>query len=441
MKSVVIVGPDFTPSSYPPALRILFFARHLPTFGWWPTVITSDPRYYEWSIDPENERLLPEWLEVIRTPALPVRLTRKIGVGDIGIRTLWYHWQAVKRLCTSRRVDLVFIPVPPYVQAILGRLIYRSFGVPYVIDYIDPWVSDRWRKLPKEQRLPKRALAHRLSATLEPLALRYVGHIVGVSKGTTDGVIARYSWLTEADTTEIPYGGEPADFEYLRSNPRRNEVFNRRDGLLHVSYIGVCISPMQATILALFEAVRLGLKRAPGLFGRLRLHFVGTTYAPNANGLYQVLPLAREIGIENLVEERPHRVPYLDALQLLLDSHALLVIGSDEAHYTASKIGPYILARRPLLAIFHEASTVVRILNETGAGHVVTFNSQQAPGEKIEEISERLEEILSLPPDYQPSARREAFEPYMARAMAMRLADVFDKVSSKKSNMNGAPEV
>ncbi len=72
MRRVVIVGADFVPSSYPPALRIRFFAQHLPEFGWEPTVVTTDPRYYEWSVDVENERLLPGSLQVIRTPALPV---------------------------------------------------------------------------------------------------------------------------------------------------------------------------------------------------------------------------------------------------------------------------------------------------------------------------------------------------------------------------------
>jgi hypothetical protein len=43
---------------------------------------------------------------------------------------------------------------------------------------------------------------------------------------------------------------------------------------------------------AVFEAVKLGLQRRPELFNRLRLHFVGTTYAPDAAGQYQMLPAA-----------------------------------------------------------------------------------------------------------------------------------------------------
>jgi hypothetical protein len=272
-----------------------------------------------------------------------------------------------------------------------------------------------------------------LSRILEPFALKNVAHIVGVSEGVTDYVIELYPWLTKADATEIPYGGERTDFDYLRRNPRRNEVFDCNDGLLHVGYVGACNPSMYGTVRALLEAVQLGLKRTPGLFARLRLHFVGTTYAPRADGLHQVLPLAREIGVEHLVDEHPNRVPYLDALQILLDSHALLLIGIDKPHYTASRIFPSILARRPLLAVFHEASSVVSILQETHAGQVVTFSSQCPVEEKVQEISKCLEGILSLPRDYQPPTYWEAFERYTARAMTARLAQVFDRVALEEA--------
>ena len=72
------------------------------------------------------------------------------------------------------------------------------------------------------------------------------------------------------------------------------------------------------------------------------------------------------------MSEHPARLPYLEALQVLLDSTSVLVLGSDAPHYTASKVFPGILARRPLLAIFHRASSVVDILHRTRAGQVIS---------------------------------------------------------------------
>lgn len=427
MKRVAIVGADFVPSSLPPAIRIRFFAQHLPDFGWKPTIVTTDPRYYEWTVDPENERLLSDDLEVIRTRALPARLTRKLGVGDIGIRSIWHHWRILSALCREGRVDLVCIPVPPYVPMVLGRLAHLRFGVPYVIDYIDPWINDEDGKLPGTQRGRKAALMEIVARALEPFSVRHVGHIVGVSKGTTDGVIKRYPWLNEANATEIPYGGEASDFECLRRHPRPNRVFDAGDGLLHVSYVGACIPEMHDTVRALFRAVQLGRRRSPRLYDKLRLHFVGTTYAPNAERRYQVLPLAQEASIVDIVDEHPARLPYLDALHILLDSRALLAIGSDAPHYTASKIFPAILSQRPVLALFHKASSVVSILKETRAGSVVTFDSHSPLTTKVEDVLAALSDILALPDGYRPSTNWEAFERYTARAMTARLAHAFER--------------
>jgi hypothetical protein len=426
-KTVLIVGPDFTPSSYPPALRIRFFAQHLREFGWEPIVLAAYPRYYEWSVDPENEKLLPADLEVIRTRALPARLTRRIGVGDLGIRSLWYHWRALSRLCRQRKVDLIFIPVPPNPTMVLGRLAHARFGIPYVIDYIDPVVTDYYWDLPRSQRPPKHAMAYALARLMEPFALKHVSQLVGVDTSYTAGAFARYNWLAGVEATGIPYGGEPADFQYLRQHPRANRFFDKNDGRLHVSYVGRGGVDILPALQAVFEAVKLGLQRWPELFNRLRLHFVGTTYAPDAAGQYQMLPAAKDAGIESLVDEHPGRVPYLDAMQILLDSHALLVLGSESAHYTASKIFPYILADRPLLAVFHEESSVVRILRETQAGDVITFREARSLGEKVNQIATSLHEILSRPGSSKPPTRWEAFDPYTARAMTSRLAQVFDK--------------
>ena len=58
MKTVLIVGADFAPSSLPPATRIRFFAKHLPKFGWQPIVLTVAPEHYEWVVDADNLKLL-----------------------------------------------------------------------------------------------------------------------------------------------------------------------------------------------------------------------------------------------------------------------------------------------------------------------------------------------------------------------------------------------
>jgi len=432
MRRVLIIGSDFAPSSLPPATRIRFFARHLPEFDWEPIVLTTRPEYYESSLDAENERLVPSSLEVIRTRALPARLTRKIGIGDIGMRSMWHHWRALSRLHRKKKIDLIFIPVPPSTPMVLGRLAHLRFGIPYVVDYIDPWVSDYYRNLPRRERPRKSAMSHALARVLEPFALKRVDHITGVSRGTTDQVISRYHWLSKERATEIPYGAEAEDFDHLRHNPRQNQIFDPSDGYLHVSYVGAYTESMRQTLSAFFRAFRLGLERTPRLFQRALLHFVGTTYATNGADPFRVTAVARECAVEGWVREHPQRVPYLDSLQIILDSQALILLGSSEPHYTASKVFPYVLAQRPLLAVFHEDSSVVRILRETNTGRVVSFNSSRLSDACVDEISRNLEELLS--DSYQLETCWEAFKPYTTRAMAGRLAQAFNTALSERIN-------
>jgi hypothetical protein len=440
LKRVLIVGADFAPSSYPPALRIRYFARHLKEFGWEPVILTTDPRYYETAIDDENQKLLPADLEVIRTQAIPAALTRRLHFGDLGLRSLWHHWRAINRICRERRVDLIFVPIPPYPSIVLGRLAHARFGIPYVIDYIDPYVTEYYWKLPRSQRPPKHALAYYTARVVEPFALKHVAAVVGVDTSYTADLFERYPWL-KVEATGIPYGGEPADFDYLRQHPRANPLFDPHDGLLHVSYVGRGGPDMLPTLRAVFEAVVVGAKRWPDLFGRLRMHFVGTTYAHGAQVQYQVLPLAQELGLEQVVDEHPERVAYLTAIEIMLDSHALLAVGSESQHYTASKIFPCILAARPLLAVFHENSSVVTILKETQASEVIEFGESRPVSATVEDVAGQLRNLLALPPDSRARTKWEVFERYTARAMTARLAAVFDKASLNTSRSPMAREV
>ncbi len=424
MKRVLIIGADFSPSSLPPATRIRFFAKYLPQFGWEPIVLTTLPDYYESEIDTENEQLLPSWLQVVRTRALTASFMRKLGIGDIGIRTLAHHWRALSRLQKEKSIDLIFIPVPPSVPMVLGRLANLRFGIPYVVDYIDPWVSDYYWKLPQEQRPPKWLLSYALSRCLEPFSLRRARHITGVSHGTTDQVVERYEWLSKSDATEIPYGAEAGDFEYLRQHPRQNSIFDAQDGKIHVCSVGAYVESMEQTLRAVFAAFREGLERSPGVFERVVFHFIGTTYSTNGSDPFRVTAVARSCGFEDWIREHPQRVPYLDSLQIMLDSQALILLGSAEPHYTASKVFPYVLAERPLLAVFHEDSSVITILNDVNAGRVVSFNEKKKPMAHTRTISLQLEELLREP--YASQTRWEAFEPYTTRALAGRLAKTFD---------------
>ena len=86
MRRLLIVAPTFPPHPSPATHRARFLARYARVNGWDVEVVSVDPKYYEESLDDELLRLVPSETHVIHTPALSPRWTRRLGVGDIGLR-------------------------------------------------------------------------------------------------------------------------------------------------------------------------------------------------------------------------------------------------------------------------------------------------------------------------------------------------------------------
>lgn len=425
MHRVLIVAPSYVPSSYPPTHRVRFFARHLREFGWEPEIVSVEPSDMGEPADPDIERLAPASIRVTRSGALPLAATRMLGVGDLGYRSLLPMRRVLDRVIAERRPDLAFIPGPPWPAFLQGPYLRRRYGIPYVIDYIDPWVSamgadGRW--------WTKAFWFRQLALKLEPNVVRHASHFVAVSDGTNESVRVRYPWIPPDRFTGIPYGFEASDFEALRAAPRANPWWDAEDGNVHMAYVGAMLPNGFETLRALFGALLVLRDSAPGLFARLRLHFFGTTYDPNATE-GRVVPVACEMGLGDHVTEHPKRVPYLDALNILCSADVILALGSTERHYTASKIFPNILARRPMLAVYHEASTVCAIVRTANAGELVTYSDESRAEAHAAEIAEAIVRLQTPPGTYDPArVRWDHFEEYSARNMTRQLAAIFDEV-------------
>jgi hypothetical protein len=152
------------------------------------------------------------------------------------------------------------------------------------------------------------------------------------------------------------------------------------------------------------------------------MYFLGTSYASPDESASSIAALAREEGIAEHVSEQSERLPYFETLRLLQQADLLLVPGSDDPGYTASKILPYVLTRRPLLAVFREESIVASILRELGVKGMVTFASH----ESVDEVAKRIEQTL-LDGSGVGLLNEAALESMSAREMTKTLCAVFER--------------
>jgi hypothetical protein len=434
MARVLMLSPHFPPDTSAGAHRVRLLAPHLRRHGWEPTVVTVDPRDYEGRLDPGLADLVPEDLRVVRCRAWPPALTRLAGVGDLGLRALDGLRRTCARLLATERFDALFITIYPTYPALLGPLLKRRFGVPFVLDYQDPWVG-AWGLTVgggRGGRPDWRSRASRLIASrLEPRVVRAADAITTVSEEMYRELWRRYPGLEGTPCAAIPIGGEPADFERIRRAPRENLWFDPKDGQTHVCYVGTLLPLGEGTLRALLTAVGLVSGRRPDLYARLRLHFFGTGNQTVAGAAARALPVAAEIGVADRVTEVTTRIDYLDALTVLTQAHAILLMGSSERHYTASKLYPALYAERPLLAVYHEASSVAEILRRAAsppAARLVTYSDAVPAGSHVEAIAREIIELLDRPVDSPVAVDPAVLREHSAESLAGALAGVLNLV-------------
>jgi hypothetical protein len=411
-------------------------APHLREFGWEPTVICVDPCAYEGRLDPDLAGLVPDSVRVLRVPAWRPGLTRPFGFGDLGLRALTAIRRACDSLLARERHDALFITIYPTYPALLGPGLKRRFRVPFVLDYQDPWVSAWGHDVgPGPNGGPdwKSRVTRALSQRLEPRVVRAADALTAVSARTYEDVLDRVPDAQPRACAAIPLGFDVRDLEALARAPRPNPCFDERDGLVHVCYVGTVLPKGLDVLDAVLRGLATLRTLSPSHYGRLRLHFIGTSNQRTATAELRVLPLARALGVDAVVTERAPRLDYLDALNVQTRAQAVLLMGSTEPHYTPSKVFPALLARRPIVAVYHSASSVVDVLTKPGVdAQVITFDAQRPPETRIAEIARALDALASGRSTEDAATSRDALAPWAARTLAGQLAGVFDTVATRR---------
>jgi hypothetical protein len=86
-----------------------------------------------------------------------------------------------------------------------------------------------------------------------------------------------------------------------------------------------------------------------------------------------IKPVAEELGIAEHVTEFTDRIGFFQSIRNLQTANGLIIIGSNDSAYTASKTFPYILTYKQILAILHPESSAGAILKSCNAGELITF--------------------------------------------------------------------
>jgi hypothetical protein len=421
MKKILIISPHFPPSNLAAVHRSRLFAQHLPAFGWQPLVLTVHEDFYEEKPDDNLAKLLPPQLRIEKVKAFKVTQPRLIG--DIGLRAFIQLHKRARQLIKQEQVDFLYIPIPSFYAALLGRWLHHDTGVRYGIDYIDPWVHH----FPGSEKLFSRHwFSTKIASILEPLAIKKAVLITGVAAGYYQGVLQRNPHLNkQAVFGAMPYGGEEQDHIAVAQLGIAPYLFTKKTGKLQLVYAGAMLPKAYAVLEKLFESIN----NNAALFENTEFHFIGTGKLPNDPQSYNIKPIAEKYNLwQTVVFEYAQRIPYLDVLVHLNMADAVFIMGSTEPHYTPSKTYQGVLSGKPIFAILHKDSTAVKVVEQSGAGIVLSFDGAADVSTVQQLLPQYYQQFTAFCTTFDAAKiDKQLFEQYSAFNVTRQLANLLNK--------------
>lgn len=342
--------------------RTRLLVQHLPASGWEPIVLTVDEKYYEGQVDLQLKEIIDPSLRIQKVDALPIGPLRLVG--DLGLRSFFSLYRNAIAIIKKEHIDLVFISIPSFYISLLGRWIHARTRIPYVIDYIDPWVHE----FPDSDRLLSRGWwSTRLAQMLEPIAVRYARVITGVDRAYFQPVLNRNPHLNDKALSDaFPYGWESNDLRLVTSR----KISSSDKKTIDLIYAGAILPRSLLLLRFLFTVIAKNKERLCDF----RFRFIGTA-VPNRKGYVSpVEALAKEMDVwREQVEEIPSRMAYGPLLEEIGNADGVFILGGTEAHYTPSKLYNAVLMKKPVFAMLHEKSTTVELIRSASMGKVFTI--------------------------------------------------------------------
>lgn len=413
MKKVLIISPYFVPSNAPDMHRTRMSLPYYSNYGWEAELVCVHDKYSEFNKDELLWESVPKSIKIHYVNALPKKVTSKLGLGSLALRSLWSYRQKVNQLLKNKKYDLIYFSTTQFPICILGTYWKKKFNIPYVIDMQDPWHTEYYQNKPKHERPPKYWFSYRLNKYLEPMAMNKVGGLISVSETYLKDLEHRYNHIKNTPKKVITFGYSDIDLEISKN------VIKPSSAKKTLTYIGVLGAMMHKSLEILFK----GLSALPEFQKDYQLVFKGTSYANKNQAVKTAETIAQQYNIKNITEDT-NRIGMFEVLSELSSSTGLLIIGTDDEGYTASKLYPYLQVGKPILAILHPNSSAFSILKNTSNATVILLSDP----EKLAE--EKLVNYFNILENKNYTVYTEKLKEYSSTNLTKEQCTLFNQVIS-----------
>ena len=243
------------------------------------------------------------------------------------------------RLVRQHSIDVVLSSAPPFTCHLIAQALKSLSGVRWVADFRDPWSRTTWSKRGTMK-------AHRW---LEQMTINGADAVILNTPELLDEFSKWYGPTIAAKFHVVTNGYDAEMLErYAMQRPP--------EGLpLVLTHAGTLYGKRNP--LPLLEALAICHRDGRFPSGAVRLQLVGKIASQ-----FDVSAAIQRLELDGTVVRIP-QVPHHVSLEILADSHVLVVIQPDAALMAPAKLYEYIGLRRPILALADEGA-VTRMIRD-----------------------------------------------------------------------------
>jgi glycosyltransferase involved in cell wall biosynthesis len=429
-KNLLMITYPFPPNSSAGAMRSERFARYLPQFGWAVEVVTIKSRRDMFK-DTELLAKLGDYVRVHLTRTLDpwlwlkdknprnflLKKARSVLMRLFSFpdhMLLWVPFVIRKSLgiCKNKQVDAIYTTSPPHSTHLVGLILSRFTGKPWIADFRDPWTLNAYR----EKGIIERFLL-RLEKMMEQMVLKNASFILANTRANQRNLLKAFPFLDEKKVIHLPNGWEEFPAECYQGE--------KKGGLLTIVHAGNFYPKFKPYgLLYALAAWRNGEKPTgipPLKNGDIKVILLGARDEETAE-------IIKQLNISDLVEIHPW-VALDEARRIMCRADLLwasLGTGKESSTYIPSKLFEYLAARRPIIGFFPEGEAE-SFIRETGTGVVFSKNEAGPVLIFLHEMaaSNRAEANQSC---YHPV--KEVIDAYNIASISSKLAGLLDKIST-----------
>ena len=444
MKRVLVITYYWPPTGGSGVQRWVKFAKYLPSEGWQPVIYTPE-NPEQLAVDHSLEADIPEGTEIIKTRITePYELYKKflrrsghskeaVEVNPVNAqnksfaqkaamwvrgnlfrpdpRCLWIRPSVkfLKKYLEEHPVDLIVSTGPPKSMHMIGRLLSKETGLPWIADFRDPWTKIFYFK-----HLSMTKATERWHQKMERKVLDEASEVVAVSPL----VQQEFQSMTRTPVELITNGYDECDFperdvETASGGPDKDFV---------ITHTGLFAADGNPTLL--WDVLSEMCAEDSAFKKALKIRLVGKTDT-------QILEAITESGLKDNLTDLGYQ-PHGTAVEEQRKASILILPLRKEPEYKAvlpGKLFEYLASGRPVLGIGQPDGAMSMILNKTNTGVVVDWEDKISMKKYIDDCwKAHLDGNLTIN-DGEISA-------FTRRNLTRQMAELFDKVTDSTSSGN-----